>query len=98
MASDIDPQGRESQALFGAVDFSQARVIEIGCGDGRLTFRYGNISKLVVGVEPSPARLAAAAGARPSPLKHRLHFMRASAMSLPFRAERFDIALFAKSL
>lgn len=98
MASEIDPQGREPQVLLGAADFNRARVLEIGCGDGRLTFHYGRLSRFVVGLEPSAARLASAVDACPSQSKNRLNFMRASAMALPFRADGFDIALFAKSL
>lgn len=98
MASEVDPQGVEPQVLLDAADFSNARVIEVGCGDGRLTFRYGRVSEFVVGLEPSRTRLASAADACPSEPKKRLTLMQASAIALPVRAGAFDIALFAKSL
>jgi len=98
MASEIDPQGREPQVLLDAADFNRARVIEIGCGDGRLTFHYGRVSRFVVGLELKAAQLASAVDACPSQLGQRLKFIRASAMALPFGAGDFDIALFAKSL
>jgi ubiquinone/menaquinone biosynthesis C-methylase UbiE len=98
MASEVDPQGREPQVLLETADFNQARVLEVGCGDGRLTYHYGKVSALVVGLEPNPIRVASAAGALTSPLRPHVSFMRASAMALPVRAGAFDIALFAKFL
>ena len=35
-----DPENNETRALLNLVDFSGADVLEIGCGDGRLTYRY----------------------------------------------------------
>lgn len=98
MASEIDPQGRELQELLAAADFDEARVLEVGCGEGRLTFGYGKASAFIVGIEPKAKPLAAALNACPSPLGQRLDFVQASAMALPFRGGAFDVALFAKSL
>jgi len=35
-----DPENNETRALFDLADFKSKRVLEIGCGDGRLTWRY----------------------------------------------------------
>ncbi len=32
----IDPENNETRALFDLADFRGQRVLEIGCGDGRL--------------------------------------------------------------
>ncbi len=98
MASELDPDGTEPQALLKAASFIDARVLEIGSGDGRLSFRYASVARFVVGIEPKMARVASAADARPSDLKGRLRFLRASAMALPFCDEAFDIALLSWSL
>ena len=37
MTISIDPENNESRALFDLVDFSKQYMLEIGCGDGRLT-------------------------------------------------------------
>ena len=39
MGSELDPKGVETRAVLSAADFRDARVLEIGCGDGRVTFR-----------------------------------------------------------
>jgi cyclopropane fatty-acyl-phospholipid synthase-like methyltransferase len=36
----IDPEGNETDALFALVELEGQEVLEIGCGDGRLTWRY----------------------------------------------------------
>ena len=36
MASELDPEGVESRTLLQAADFNNARVLEVGSGDGRL--------------------------------------------------------------
>ena len=98
MASELDPQGAEPQALLDAVDFTNARILEIGSGDGRLTFRYAKVSPFVVGVEPSAKEVAGAVEACPSDLGQHLSFVPASVTALPFRDKAFDIALLAWSL
>lgn len=96
MASDLDPEGAEPRALLEAADFTDARVLEIGSGDGRLTLRYASATRFVVGIEPTVSE--AAADACLADLEGRLRFTRASAVALPFRDEAFDVALFSWSL
>ena len=38
----IDPEGAELAALGKLVDFAGLHVLEVGCGDGRLTWRYAD--------------------------------------------------------
>jgi ubiquinone/menaquinone biosynthesis C-methylase UbiE len=98
MASELDPEGVESRALLQAADFNNARVLEVGAGDGRLAFRYANASAFVVGIEPQAKELASALEACPSHLQQRVSFLQATALALPFRNESFDIAVLAWSL
>ena len=98
MASELDPDGVESRTLLQATDFSNARVLEVGSGDGRLAFRYAKASAFVVGIEPQETELATAVEACASHLRQRVSFLRASALALPFRNETFDIAVLAWSL
>ena len=48
----IDPEGSEPGALFELADLDGAQVLEIGCGDGRLTKRYADRAKEVTAIEP----------------------------------------------
>ena len=38
----VDPENNEPRALFDLADFNGRSVLEIGCGDGRLTWRYAD--------------------------------------------------------
>ncbi len=98
MASELDPEGVESRALLQAADFNNARVLEVGAGDGRLAFRYANASAHVVGIEPQAKELASALEACPSHHRQRVSFLQATALALPFRNGSFDIAVLAWSL
>ena len=98
MTNEGDPEGREPRELLAAVDFTNARVLEVGCGDGRLAFRYAKATPFVVGIDTKPGGVLQAAQSSPSALESRIRFLRASATALPFRDETFEIALLASSL
>ncbi len=55
-----DPEGNETDALFDLVDLEGAHVLEIGAGDGRLTWRYAHRAARVTAVEPFEASIARA--------------------------------------
>lgn len=52
MTIELDPQGHEIGALVDLVDLDGKDVLEIGCGDGRLTWRYAERVAHVVAIEP----------------------------------------------
>jgi ubiquinone/menaquinone biosynthesis C-methylase UbiE len=98
MATIIDPVGEETRALFAAAAFAEARVLEIGSGDGRLALCYAGIARSVVGLESSAADVARAVARRSASVGDHLRFVRGSGVRLPFGAATFDIALFGWSL
>lgn len=95
---ELDPDGVEARALLHAANFDRARVLEVGSGDGRLAFRYAKASAFVVGIEPEAHQLAEARRACPVDLRRRVRFVRATALTLPFADESFQIAVLAWSL
>lgn len=98
MPTELDPDGAESTALLQAAQFRQARVLEVGSGDGRLAFRYAMASASVVGIEPDATQMTLARRACPVSLQRRVSFVQATALALPFRSATFDIAVLAWSL
>jgi ubiquinone/menaquinone biosynthesis C-methylase UbiE len=93
-----DPEEREINHLHAFADFAGARVLEIGCGEGRLTWRYAGAAAQVVGVDPDPVRLDVASREIPPGLRSTVTFALAKAEALPFPRETFDLAVLAWSL
>ena len=93
MPTELDPAGLEPQAVFDTVEFHGARVLELGCGNGRLTGRYAAAARSVVGIDSNEEEIRSASG-----LPNNARLLCASGMALPFAARQFDIVWFASSL
>lgn len=99
MSIQTDPEGNETNALFDLVNLDRREVLEIGCGDGRLTWRYAERAAHVTAIEPFGDSIARA--------KERLREMK---LPVEFRhvtfedfaaasdAQVFDVALLSWSL
>jgi ubiquinone/menaquinone biosynthesis C-methylase UbiE len=93
-----DPEGAELRALDELVDFADRRVLEVGCGDGRLTWSYARKASRVLGIDTEADAIAEARRATPPDLEHRVRFRVAQAEKLRVRPAGFDIAFLAWSL
>jgi ubiquinone/menaquinone biosynthesis C-methylase UbiE len=93
-----DPEGTEIEALqrTGAID--GRNVLEIGCGSGRLIWRYANMAASAVGVDLDSKQLAEAVTTRPQTVQTTVTFMLAGAEALPFHDEAFECAILGWSL
>jgi len=99
MTTEQDPERNEIKFLNQLADFSSSlRVLEIGCGDGRLTWRYARSVGHVVGIEIVRDDLRLAMADRPSDLVENMFFVNADSIHLPFSKETFDIAILSWSL
>lgn len=93
-----DPENKERKTLQRFVDFTNKRVLEIGCGEGRLTWQYAKSSRSIFAIDLDADALRVATIDRPSDLQNKVHFLRAESEHLPFSKETFDIAILAWSL
>lgn len=93
-----DPEDSERRFLHKYADFTGRRVLEIGCGDGRLTWKYAGRARSVTALDLETDDLRLASADRPTDLSASTSFVRADSVHLPFRKENFDIALLAWSL
>ena len=98
MATEIDPAGVMPGAILGAADFRDALVLEVGSGDGRLTFQYAAECRRVVGIDMKEAEIRTACASQGVDRRGDARFLCASATALPFSAEQFGIVLLASSL
>lgn len=98
MATEVDPARVMPGAIFKAADFRDARVLEVGSGDGRLTFQYAEDTRSVVGIDTKEADIRAASQYVRADRRGEVQFLCASAAALPFSAEQFGIVLLASSL
>ncbi len=92
-----DPERSEAQQLLACVDVKGKRVLEIGCGDGRLTWSYASGAGRVGGIDLDRDALKVARIERPSDLEERVLFAAADSRRLPFPTANFDLAIFAWS-
>ena len=99
MSIQKDAEGNERKYLHKFADFSASRkrVLEIGCGEGRLTWQYAHASSLTVGLDTDPDALRVALIDSPHDLNKNLSFARAQAEQIPFSKNKFDIAILAWS-
>jgi 2-polyprenyl-3-methyl-5-hydroxy-6-metoxy-1,4-benzoquinol methylase len=74
MAIQVDPENNEIRALFDMASFSGQHVLEIGCGDGRLTWRYADKAAHVTAIDPVAKQIALAREHLPGQLQDRLEF------------------------
>lgn len=93
-----DPEGNETRRLHAYADFTGRRVLEVGCGDGRLTWKYAREARSVTAIDLEAQDLRLAIIDCPSDLRPRASFVRADSIQLPFHKEKFDIAILAWSL
>jgi predicted RNA methylase len=98
VATTIDPDGAELDALRRLAPVRGLRVLELGCGDGRLTVRYMQSAARVLAVDPDEAKIAAARAALPAALADRVTFAAVGAAEVDAPRQSFDLALFSWSL
>ena len=92
MTAVLDPEG----AHLG--DFRGRRVLEMGCGDGRLTPGIARDSESVLAFDPDADAVASARRSLPAELAQRVVFRAASAKEIELERHSFDIVVFSWSL
>lgn len=98
--SRIDHENNEPRALFEITEFSNKHVLEIGCGDGRLTWRYADKAARVTAIEPNAEQIALAKENLPKHLKGRVEFRTSSLEDFAAKSGSsvFDLVILSYSL
>lgn len=100
MAIIKDPEGNETFALHGLVNFRGLDVLEIGCGDGRLTWRYADRTSRVTAIDPDGEAIQAAKTSIPENLAGRVDFIQTSIedFAASYTGRKFDAAIYSWAL
>lgn len=98
MTAVLDPEGAHLGALRRLGDFRGRRVLEMGCGDGRLTAGLAIDAGRVVAFDPDADAVAGARRSLPAELAERVEFRLASAKEIELERHSFDIVVFSWSL
>jgi 2-polyprenyl-3-methyl-5-hydroxy-6-metoxy-1,4-benzoquinol methylase len=94
----LDPEGVHLAALRRLADFDGARVLEVGCGDGRLTVGIAEHAASVFALDPDAQAIARARASLPSELAGRVTYVARSATDVELPRSEFDIVVFSWSL
>jgi ubiquinone/menaquinone biosynthesis C-methylase UbiE len=94
----LDPEGAHLAALRRLAGFRGQRVIELGCGEGRLTVPVGADASHVLAFDPDAEAVKRARRSLPSHLADRVVFQVASGQEIEIEPGSFDLALFSWSL
>jgi ubiquinone/menaquinone biosynthesis C-methylase UbiE len=85
-------------ALKSVFDWRGRRVLEIGCGDGRLTMRLAKLGAIVDANDPKSEAITRARKNLPKRFAGKVHYKVGQAERLAYRDGSFDAVVFAWSL
>jgi 2-polyprenyl-3-methyl-5-hydroxy-6-metoxy-1,4-benzoquinol methylase len=94
----LDPEGAHLAALLRLADFDGARVLEMGCGEGRLTRGIAVDAASVLAFDPDGALVEEAQAALPVEVADRVAFRVAKAEEIEIERGSFDLVVFSWSL
>jgi len=96
MALVIDPAKVEIRMLKQAVDWEGKHVLEVGCGEGRLTQRLlGMGVRRIMAIDTNAERITKAKRNLPAPLKRLVTYRAVQADEIKHPASTYDIVVFS---
>jgi len=94
----LDPEGAHAAALRRVADFRGRHVLEMGCGEGRLSVGLAADAARLVAFDPNPELVATARRSLPANLAGRVSYRVALAQELEIEIGSFDLVVFSWAL
>jgi 2-polyprenyl-3-methyl-5-hydroxy-6-metoxy-1,4-benzoquinol methylase len=94
----LDPEGAHLDALRRHASFQGQRILELGCGDGRLTLPIAADAAAVLAFDPDAEAIDCARLSLPAELADRVAYRVASGQAIEVEPTSFDMAVFSWSL
>lgn len=94
----VDAEGAHLAAILRTADFGGRRVLEVGSGDGRLTFGLAPPAASVLAFDPDADYVATARTDCPQELREKIRFEVASAEEIEVEPQSIDLVFFSWSL
>ncbi len=92
----VDPERNEIGALKEVGEWRDKKVLEVGCGDGRLTLRLATLRpKLIHAIDPNADIIRTARKNLPMGFAQQIHYKVGSVSELKYPANSFDRAVFS---
>lgn len=98
MAVHHDPEGAETRVVHDLVDFRDKDVLEVGCGDGRLTWRFCGVARSVLALDPKADEIATARREAERLGHQHVAFETADITTSALPAAAFDVAVLSWSI
>ena len=91
----IDPEQNEIRALKSIANWRGKDVLEVGCGNGRLTLRLARLGANILAVDPDAKLVRAARRKLPERLAGQVRYQVGSAEQLKYTNDTYDIVVFS---
>lgn len=96
----MDQEGHGVRKLLEFSEFSWKRVLEIGCGEGRMTYPLAELARHITAIDPRVEDIQFAVRNTPENLAGKIHFIPIGVEEfvLPEGEPLYDFCLFTWSL
>jgi ubiquinone/menaquinone biosynthesis C-methylase UbiE len=98
MAVLLDPDQAETNAIHELIDFTGQDVLDVGCGNGRMTWRFAEPAHSVLGLDPVAESIETARASVPAELQAKVSFQMADITTVDLPHAAFDVVVLSWSL
>ncbi len=98
MIGNHDPEGVEARVINRLVDFRGQSVLEIGCGNGRMTWAFADAAASVLAFDPDATAISSAREHAPDALRGKVDFQVGGVADIDIPVTTYDVAMFSWSM